>query len=124
MRRFKIGDLVWIYRPPKGKGISKLVHQCLGPVEVVDEAGYENFCVERKDHGALGEQLIVHTPAERDEAATVRNQAGHDAQPEHQRREFGSQTPLSTPDPKQQQAVKRRAAHELERVLEDIEQLQ
>lgn len=44
-REFKRGDLVWVYRPPRGKGLAKFVHKWLGPLEVIGPAGYDNFLV-------------------------------------------------------------------------------
>lgn len=61
MRKFKIGNLVWVYKPPRGQGKSKFVHQWMGPVEIICAAGYDNFCVERKDQEEREVQLLVHS---------------------------------------------------------------
>lgn len=55
--RFKTGDLVWILKPPRGKGTTKLVHRWVGPARVERDAGYDNWSVERLDNG---EHLITH----------------------------------------------------------------
>ncbi|EGZ29973.1 hypothetical protein PHYSODRAFT_409529, partial [Phytophthora sojae] len=47
--RFTVGDLVWVLRPPKGKGITKLPHQWVGPPKIVQDAGYDNWDVVRED---------------------------------------------------------------------------
>ncbi|EGZ27237.1 hypothetical protein PHYSODRAFT_471543 [Phytophthora sojae] len=54
---FDVGDRVWVLRPPRGKGLTKLTHQWLGPVHIVVGAGFDNWKVERED---TGEHLIVH----------------------------------------------------------------
>eukprot|EP00644_Phytophthora_capsici_P001694 jgi/Phyca11/107793/e_gw1.14.352.1 len=48
-RDFGEGDLVWVLKPPKGKGITKLAHQWVGPAKVVQDAGYDNWEVARED---------------------------------------------------------------------------
>ncbi|EGZ24714.1 hypothetical protein PHYSODRAFT_375184, partial [Phytophthora sojae] len=54
---FDVGDRVWVLRPPRGKGLTKLTHQWLGPARIVVDAGFDNWKVERED---TGEHLIVH----------------------------------------------------------------
>ncbi|EGZ08640.1 hypothetical protein PHYSODRAFT_435623, partial [Phytophthora sojae] len=44
---FGVGDLVWVLKPPRGKDITKLAHQWVGPARIVPDAGYD-------------ERLIVH----------------------------------------------------------------
>ncbi|GMF48211.1 unnamed protein product [Phytophthora fragariaefolia] len=48
-RTLKAGDRVWMYRPPRGPNASKLVHQWVGPMRVIEPAGYDNFLVEQED---------------------------------------------------------------------------
>ncbi|OWY99560.1 RNA-directed DNA polymerase [Phytophthora megakarya] len=54
---FAVGDQVWVLKPPRGRGITKLAHQWVGPAEVVQAAGFDNWEVTRTD---TGERLIVH----------------------------------------------------------------
>ncbi|KAE9260024.1 hypothetical protein PR003_g34543, partial [Phytophthora rubi] len=54
---FSIGDSVWVLKPPKGKGITKLAHQWVGPAKITQDAGFDNFEVVRDD---TGEHLVVH----------------------------------------------------------------
>ncbi|KAE9219288.1 hypothetical protein PF005_g7929 [Phytophthora fragariae] len=54
---FGVGDLVWVLRPPHGKGITKLSHQWVGPALITEDAGFDNWRVLRED---TGEHLVVH----------------------------------------------------------------
>ncbi|KAG6614971.1 RNA-dependent DNA polymerase [Phytophthora cinnamomi] len=54
---FGIGDPVWVFKPPRGKGITKLAHQWVGPARIVQAAGFDNWEVVRDD---TDEHLIVH----------------------------------------------------------------
>ncbi|GMF51293.1 unnamed protein product [Phytophthora fragariaefolia] len=56
--RFKVGDLVWILKPPRGKGVTKLAHQWVGPAKVIRDAGYDNWRVIREDND---DDLLVHS---------------------------------------------------------------
>ncbi|GMF52802.1 unnamed protein product [Phytophthora fragariaefolia] len=42
---FRTGQLVWIYRPARGPGITKLGHRWRGPGQIVEAAGYDNYLV-------------------------------------------------------------------------------
>ncbi|GMF29522.1 unnamed protein product [Phytophthora fragariaefolia] len=55
--RFKAGDLVWVLRPPRGRGVTKLAHQWIGPAKVDEEAGFDNLRVTRLD---TGDSMLVH----------------------------------------------------------------
>ncbi|KAE9169724.1 hypothetical protein PF004_g28099 [Phytophthora fragariae] len=55
--QLRIGDSVWVLKPPKGKGITKLDHQWVGPAKITQDAGFDNFEVIRDD---TGEHLVVH----------------------------------------------------------------
>ncbi|KAE9288914.1 hypothetical protein PF008_g26010 [Phytophthora fragariae] len=55
---FASGDLVWVLKPPKGRGITKLAHQWVGPARVASSAGFDNWSVVREDND---EQMIVHS---------------------------------------------------------------
>ncbi|OWZ05062.1 hypothetical protein PHMEG_00022924 [Phytophthora megakarya] len=59
-RDFEPGDRVWMFRPPRDPKASKFVHQWLGPLRVIEDAGYENFLVEREYDGENDEQFIAH----------------------------------------------------------------
>ncbi|GMF55475.1 unnamed protein product [Phytophthora fragariaefolia] len=59
-REFHAGDLVWIYNPPRGKNATKLVHQWMGPLRIVEPAGYDNFVLTREDKTGKKETLIAH----------------------------------------------------------------
>ena len=55
---FRVGELVWAYKPPRGPGITKLRHHWVGPCVIKDDVGYDNFRVERLDEGTM---VIVHS---------------------------------------------------------------
>eukprot|EP00644_Phytophthora_capsici_P011040 jgi/Phyca11/80504/gw1.18.718.1 len=48
-KTFKPGDHVWMFRPPRGPRASKFVHQWMGPLRIIEPAGYDNFLLERED---------------------------------------------------------------------------
>ncbi|EGZ12915.1 hypothetical protein PHYSODRAFT_257212 [Phytophthora sojae] len=54
---FEVGDLVWVLKPPRGKGITKSAHQWVGPARIVLSAGVDNWEVVRDD---TDEHSIVH----------------------------------------------------------------
>lgn len=58
-RTFKPGDHVWMYRPPRGPTASKFVHQWMGPMRIIEPAGYDNFLLEREDGGDAA-RVIAH----------------------------------------------------------------
>ncbi|KAE9221447.1 hypothetical protein PF004_g13048 [Phytophthora fragariae] len=55
---FKVEDLVWVLRPPRGRGITKLAHQWVGPAKIEEDVGYDNWRVTRLDDGS---SLVVHS---------------------------------------------------------------
>jgi hypothetical protein len=60
-KEFKVGDRVWIFRPPTDQERrTKLNHQWLGPVVIRESVGYDNFRVEREDGSGGSEEFIVH----------------------------------------------------------------
>ncbi|KAE8910369.1 hypothetical protein PF002_g27313 [Phytophthora fragariae] len=59
-RTLSPGDRVWMFRPPRGPTASKFVHQWVGPMRVIEPAGYDNFLVEREDTDGDAERHIVH----------------------------------------------------------------
>eukprot|EP00644_Phytophthora_capsici_P016671 jgi/Phyca11/122305/e_gw1.47.161.1 len=44
--KFRDGQLVWVYRPAKGPGITKFGHRWRGPGKIVEAAGYDNYLVQ------------------------------------------------------------------------------
>ncbi|GMF50461.1 unnamed protein product [Phytophthora fragariaefolia] len=54
---FRPGQLVWIYRPARGPGITKFGHRWRGPAHVVEAAGYDNYLVKMLESGR---ELITH----------------------------------------------------------------
>ncbi|KAE9268807.1 hypothetical protein PR003_g31321, partial [Phytophthora rubi] len=59
---FQVGDKVWVLRPPKGKGITKLTHKWVGPARIeadagFEDAGFDNWEVLRDD---TDERMIAH----------------------------------------------------------------
>ncbi|GMF23303.1 unnamed protein product [Phytophthora fragariaefolia] len=59
-REFKVGDRVWMFRPPRGPKASKFVHNWIGPLRVVEPAGYDNQLLEREDVEGVHERIIAH----------------------------------------------------------------
>ncbi|KAG3072927.1 hypothetical protein PI125_g22375 [Phytophthora idaei] len=59
-RAFKAGDRVWMHRPPRGPQATKFVHPWVGPMKIVEDAGYDNFLLQREDGDQTGEQIIAH----------------------------------------------------------------
>ncbi|KAE8962060.1 hypothetical protein PR001_g29833 [Phytophthora rubi] len=54
---FQVGDKVWVLRPPKGKGITKLAHKWVGPARIEADAGFDNWEVLRDD---TDERVVAH----------------------------------------------------------------
>lgn len=54
---YAVGDIVWILKPPRGKGVTKLAHQWVGPARIDADAGFDNWRVTRLD---TQDDLIVH----------------------------------------------------------------
>ncbi|POM73500.1 Hypothetical protein PHPALM_9651, partial [Phytophthora palmivora] len=59
-REFHIGDRVWLYNPPRGRTATKFVHQWMGPMKIVEPAGYENYVLQREDKSGSPETVIAH----------------------------------------------------------------
>jgi hypothetical protein len=55
--KFEAGDLVWVLRPPRGKGVAKPAHQWLGPARVLGDAGFDNLKIIRLDDQ---EEMVAH----------------------------------------------------------------
>lgn len=49
-----------MYRPPRGPRASKFVHPWIGPLRIVEPAGYDNYVVEREDKDGGGELFLAH----------------------------------------------------------------
>ncbi|KAE8984254.1 hypothetical protein PF011_g20849 [Phytophthora fragariae] len=59
-REWKAGDRVWLYRPPRGPKATKFEHSWMGPMRIVEPAGYETFLVRREDKTGKPEEFIAH----------------------------------------------------------------
>ncbi|KAG1697111.1 hypothetical protein DVH05_028627 [Phytophthora capsici] len=59
-REFRAGDRVWLYQPPRGPRATKFVHQWVGPLRILEPAGYENYLLKREDGLGQEETLIAH----------------------------------------------------------------
>lgn len=59
-RVFSTGDRVWMYRPPRGTKATKLVHAWIGPLRIIEPAGYDNYVVRREDQNEEPEEFIAH----------------------------------------------------------------
>ncbi|KAE8968985.1 hypothetical protein PR003_g12050 [Phytophthora rubi] len=49
-----------MYNPPRGKNATKFVHQWMGPLRILEPAGYDNFVLTREDKNGKTETLIAH----------------------------------------------------------------
>jgi len=59
-RAFAVVDHVWVYHPPRGQHTTKFGHRWMGPMRVVEDAGYENYLLEREDKQGARETVIAH----------------------------------------------------------------
>lgn len=59
-RVFHPGDRVWLLNPPRGPKATKFVHQWMGPMKVIEPAGYDNFLLQREDKTGESELMIAH----------------------------------------------------------------
>ncbi|KAE9301653.1 hypothetical protein PF008_g22691 [Phytophthora fragariae] len=59
-RDFNVGDRVWLFKPQKGPKASKFVHAWMGPMRIIEPAGYENYLLEREDQDEAGERFLAH----------------------------------------------------------------
>ncbi|EEY67164.1 uncharacterized protein PITG_04102 [Phytophthora infestans T30-4] len=67
-RVFSTGDRVWMYRPPRGTKATKLVHVWIGPLRIIEPAGYDNYVVRREDQNEEPEEFIAHLEYEEQHA--------------------------------------------------------
>ncbi|OWZ03214.1 Retrovirus Polyprotein [Phytophthora megakarya] len=58
-RTFNEGDRVWMFKPPRGPKASKFAHQWMGPLRIVEAAGFDNYLLEREDT-EIPEKVIAH----------------------------------------------------------------
>lgn len=54
---FKSKQLVWVYKPARGPGITKFGHRWRGPGQIVEAAGYDNYLVKMLESG---HELVTH----------------------------------------------------------------
>ncbi|POM57490.1 Retrovirus-related Pol Polyprotein, partial [Phytophthora palmivora] len=59
-KQWKAGDRVWMYNPPRGPSATKFVHRWMGPLKILEPAGYENFLLQREDKTGSPELIIAH----------------------------------------------------------------
>jgi len=60
-REWRVGDRVWLFRPPRGPKATKFVHSWMGLMRVVEAVGYENFLVRREDKTGELVEFIAHS---------------------------------------------------------------
>lgn len=56
-RDFRAGMMVWVFRAPKGPGVTKLRHGWRGPTKIVQSVGFDNFEVEFFEDAT---RMVVH----------------------------------------------------------------
>ncbi|KAE8985907.1 hypothetical protein PR003_g23911 [Phytophthora rubi] len=49
-----------MHNPPRGKNATKFVHLWMGPLRIVEPAGYDNFVLTREDKTGKTDTLIAH----------------------------------------------------------------
>lgn len=54
---FRPGQLVWVYRPARGPGITKFGHRWRGPAQILEAAGYDNYRIRMLESG---HELVTH----------------------------------------------------------------
>ncbi|OWZ04901.1 hypothetical protein PHMEG_00023118 [Phytophthora megakarya] len=60
MKTFKTGDLVWMYRPPKGPKPTKFVHMWMDLIRIMRAAGYKTNLVRREGKAGELHEFIAH----------------------------------------------------------------
>ncbi|POM71239.1 Hypothetical protein PHPALM_12208 [Phytophthora palmivora] len=53
-------NFVSLYNPPRGRTATKFVHQWMGPMKIVEPAGYENYILQREDKTGCPDSVIAH----------------------------------------------------------------
>ncbi|KAE9055700.1 hypothetical protein PF007_g32229 [Phytophthora fragariae] len=54
---FAPNQLIWVYRPARGKKITKFGHRWRGPGQIMEPAGYDNYKIKMLDSG---QELVTH----------------------------------------------------------------
>ncbi|KAE8986493.1 hypothetical protein PR002_g22335, partial [Phytophthora rubi] len=54
---YRAGQLVWMYRPARGPKITKFGHKWIGPGQVIEQAGYDNYRTKMLESG---HELVTH----------------------------------------------------------------
>ncbi|KAE8881293.1 hypothetical protein PF003_g34732 [Phytophthora fragariae] len=54
---FRPGQLVWLYRPARGPGITKFGHRWRGPGKIIEATGYDNYLIQMLESGQV---LVTH----------------------------------------------------------------
>ncbi|KAE8964074.1 hypothetical protein PR001_g29173, partial [Phytophthora rubi] len=54
---FRLGQLVWLYRPARGPGITKFGHRWRGPGKIIEATGYDNYLIQMLESG---QELVTH----------------------------------------------------------------
>ncbi|OWZ07445.1 hypothetical protein PHMEG_00020157 [Phytophthora megakarya] len=54
---FKVGDTAWLFKSPRGTGVTRLAHSGLVPVKLTADGGFDNWIVRKED---TGEGLVAH----------------------------------------------------------------
>ncbi|KAE8969722.1 hypothetical protein PR001_g27418 [Phytophthora rubi] len=54
---FRPGQLVWLYRPARGPGITKFGHRWRGPGKIIEATGYDNYLIQMLESG---QELVTH----------------------------------------------------------------
>ncbi|OWZ20534.1 hypothetical protein PHMEG_0005037 [Phytophthora megakarya] len=91
------GDRVWVYRPLRGPRATKFVHSWIEPLRIIEEAGYNNYLLEREDGDDTKARVIAHVslfvsyhypvdllPKIADDIVTQLEDEEEDRQPQHE----------------------------------------
>ncbi|KAE9281963.1 hypothetical protein PF008_g27757 [Phytophthora fragariae] len=54
---YRAGQLEWMYRPARGPKITKFGHKWIGPGQVIEQAGYDNYRIKMLESG---HELMTH----------------------------------------------------------------
>ncbi|KAE8890678.1 hypothetical protein PF002_g25007 [Phytophthora fragariae] len=54
---FRPGQLVWLYRPARGPGITKFGHRWRGPGKIIEATDYDNYLIQMLESG---QELVTH----------------------------------------------------------------
>jgi hypothetical protein len=59
-REWQVGDLVWLFSPPRGPKATKFVHPWMRPLRIVEDVGYENYLLRRRDKTRKPKDIVAH----------------------------------------------------------------